>query len=61
MMIKISDLMYVASDEISRVEVNAYRNGLSITMKDGTTHGYEVGHGKSVYTALDELIAKINS
>ena len=60
-MIKISDSMYVSSDEISRVEVNAYRTALKITMTDGTTHSYKVEYGKSVYTALDEFVAKINS
>jgi len=61
MMIKISDLMYISSDEISRIEVNSYRNGIKITMKDGTSHGYEVEYGASVYKELDKLVEKINS
>lgn len=60
MMIKLSDELYVASDQIASIEINSYRTGIIVTMKDGQRYSYEIGYNKSVFKTLDELATKIN-
>lgn len=59
-MIKITDTLYVAADEISEVSLNPYATAIHITMKSGTIHTKPLDRYVSAYTHLDNLIKEIN-
>lgn len=60
MMIRLSDKLYVASDQIASVELNSYNSAIIVTMKNGQNHSYEVGYRESIFTALTNLVSKID-
>lgn len=61
MMIKLSDGCYVAHDTIAEVRVSDSARTLIVRTKDGLGHSCQPGYGKSVYAAMDELVAQINA
>lgn len=61
MLIKLSDGCYIAHDHITEVTLNSHREHIVVRTKDGIGHIHEPVYRQSVYNALDDLIAKINS
>ena len=61
MLIKLSDGCYVAHDQIAEVKVSDYGTHITVRTKDGIGHYHEPAYKQSIYAALDELVAKINS
>ena len=60
MLIKLSDHLYVAEDEISKIELNSYRTSISVIMKNGQRYSHDIGYNKSPFIAINELVQQIN-
>lgn len=59
-MIKITDEVYVAASEISEVGLNSRRDRIYIRTKSGDSHTCYVPYGVTSFTALDQLVKKID-
>lgn len=60
-MIKLTDSLYVAADEVAEVSVVDGRDGLHVRMKDGRTHWVGCDYGKSAWDTLRRLTGEIRS
>lgn len=59
-MIKLTDKLYVAEDQISEVALDYYGEHIKVTMKSGEIHTKTTEYGRSIYTQLDEFVKEIN-
>jgi hypothetical protein len=59
-MIKLSDKLYVAEDQISEVALDYYGEHIKVTMKSGEMHTKSTEYGRSIYKQLEEFIEEIN-
>lgn len=59
-MIKISDDLYVAAEQIAEVGLSSRRDMIFIRMKSGDNHSYYVPFGVSAFTSLDQLAKQID-
>jgi hypothetical protein len=61
MLIKLSDLVYVAAAEVASLVVNTHGTGITVRMRDGETHWVGNDYGKSVYETQTRLAREINA
>ena len=60
-LIKLSDICYVAADQIVEVTLNEPAACITVRTINGIGHQYEKGYGVGIYAALDRLVAEINA
>lgn len=61
MMIKISDHLHVAAEDISEVIVNYRADAVTVRMKTGVGHHAPNDYGKSVWDTQARLVKEINA
>ena len=59
-MIKITDELYVAAEQIAEVGLSSRRDKIFVRMKSGDCHESYVPYGISAFTSLDQLAKKID-
>jgi hypothetical protein len=60
-MIKLSDKLYVAEDEIAEVTLSTYHDSILVKMKSGDVHNKDLEYGRvSIYTQLANFVAEID-
>lgn len=60
-LVKLSAGLYVGADNVARLEVSTYGNGLTVFTKSGTNHWVDNDYGKSSYETMDRLVKEFNN
>lgn len=61
MLIRLTDSLHVAPEDVSRIETLYDRDGMRVYMKDGSVHWVPCDYGKSVSDTRTRLLAELNA
>lgn len=61
MMIRLSSLVCVASDQITEITVSVFDKHAVVSTKDGKAHTFRAEYGQTIQEAVDKLMEKINA
>lgn len=60
-MIKLTDNLYVAADQVAEISIVENHDWLHVRMKDGRVHGVGCDYGKSAWATLDRLVRLVEA
>lgn len=60
MLIKLSNEIYVAADDIAEITIDDSRS-IIVRTKQGINHRIDAEYGRGIYDTFDKLVAKINA
>lgn len=59
-MIKLSDELYIASNQITSIKLSHSREYIDLKMSDGSTHSCKADYGSGIYNKLKGIVNEIN-